>query len=112
PPAGMVPVKAVVPLDPPEAEKYSTFQPARSMASSVGLNSSIKSLTNGAPEFPPPPKTSLMTTLSPSGVACAAGIAMVVREVDATAASAKVRKRRADEAGFGEEDINRKSLFR
>jgi hypothetical protein len=43
---------------------YCTDQPARFTVVLPELKISMKSLRNGAPEFPPPPKICVITTLS------------------------------------------------
>src|SRR5689334_825171 len=58
----------------PVAERYCTDLPATDTALAVGLYSSTKSFLYVAPEFPPPPYTSLMTRPVPAGLADAAGM--------------------------------------
>jgi hypothetical protein len=54
----------------PVALAYCTDMPVSDTAVVPRLNSSMKSFWYGAPVFPPPPKTWLITT-SAEGIACA-----------------------------------------
>src|SRR6478735_2041897 len=76
--AGTLPDRAVAADVVPAAERYCTLRPVTGIAAAVVFWSSMKSLVYGAPVFPPPPYTSLMTSpvlLAEAGVTRARGAA-------------------------------------
>ena len=90
-PAGTEPVRGVVCALVPEADQYCTLHPVRSIAVPEALYSSTKSLRSGAPELPPPPKTSETRTVEDA--ACA-GLNAVPSAPTTTRAVVPARNRR------------------
>src|SRR5919198_5628950 len=89
-PVGIDPFSGVtcqVVVAPGLAEMYCTDQPATDAAPAPRLPSSMKSFFSVAPEFPPPPYTSLRTT-AVDGVAAAGSATVIASARPATVASA------------------------